>query len=275
MTGPQITRLADGRLHLHHGPIDLICEAWGEPQAVAAAYDHAILRFDGLLQELANELPALRQPNAAVSGPIARNMAKAVSAFQPAFITPMAAVAGAVAEAVLAAMQRPGLSRAYVNNGGDIALHLARGQSLTAAMAGTPHWVTITARDAIRGIATSGWRGRSFSFGIADSVTVLARSAAMADAAATMIANAVDLPDHPAIIRSKASDLHCDSDLGDRLVTAAVGPLSQQDIDTALNRGLAFAKTCRARGLIEATAISLASHLRTVGVPMLSEIVNA
>ena len=49
----------------------------------------------------------------------------------------------------------------------------------------------------MRGIATSGWRGRSFSLGIADAVTVLAATAAEADAAATMIANAVDLPGHP------------------------------------------------------------------------------
>ena len=51
----------------------------------------------------------------------------------------------------------------------------------------------------MRGIATSGWRGRSFSLGIADAVTVLAATAAEADAAATVIANAVDLPGHPAI----------------------------------------------------------------------------
>jgi ApbE superfamily uncharacterized protein (UPF0280 family) len=67
-------------------------------------------------------------------------------------------------------------------------------------------------------VATSGWRckgkgGRSFSFGIADAVTVLAGSAAAADAAATVIANAVDLPGHGAITRRPASAIDPDSDL--------------------------------------------------------------
>ena len=66
----------------------------------------------------------------------------------------------------------------------------------------------------MRGIATSGWRGRSFSLGIADAVTVLADRAAAADAAATIIANAVDLPGHPAIVRVPACELAPDSDLG-------------------------------------------------------------
>ena len=97
------------------------------------------------------------------------------------------------------------LDKAYVNNGGDIALHLAPGAvDATPAIAGTGHGladrVIIRADDPVRGIATSGWRGRSFSLGIADAVTVLARTAAEADAAATMIANAVDLPGHPAIV---------------------------------------------------------------------------
>ena len=78
-------------------------------------------------------------------------------------------------------------------------------------------------RDPVRGIATSGWRGRSFSLGIADAVTVLAATAAKADAAATIIANAVDLPNHAAITRVPAREIAPDNDLGERLVTRAVG----------------------------------------------------
>lgn len=269
MSGAQTTLLADGRLHLHHGPIDLICEAWGTPSAVGQAYHHAIRRFDGLLEELVAELPALRQENAALHGPIARKMGVAVVPFRPAFITPMAAVAGSVAETILAAMGRAELRRAYVNNGGDIALHLTPGQSLTAAIAGTPHRATLRACDPARGIATSGWRGRSFSLGIADSVTVLAKTAAMADAAATMIANAVDLPLHPAILRAPASSLQADTDLGHRLVTTAVGPLTQAETDSALDNGIAFARTCLTRGLILGAALCLNSHLRTLGAAVL------
>lgn len=265
----QATTLRDGRLHLHHGPIDLICEAWGQPSAVTQAYRNATLRFEGLLEELVTELPALRHENASLNGPITRKMAAAVAPFRPAFITPMAAVAGAVAETILAAMTLAPLARAYVNNGGDIALHLSPGETLTAALAGTPHRVTIAHVDPIRGIATSGWRGRSFSMGIADSVTVLARTAAMADAAATMIGNEVALPDHPAIRSAPANSLQCDTDLGSRLVTTHVGPLTEAETRRALANGQTFAKTCRQRGLILGAALSLNSQICTSGAAFL------
>lgn len=275
MTGPQITRLADGRLHLHHGPIDLICEAWGAADSVSRAYGGAIRRFDGLLGELVAELPALRQPDAPVTGQIARKMAAAVAPYRPAFITPMAAVAGAVAETVLAEMAAAGVSRAYVNNGGDIALHLQPAQTLTAAIAGTPHRAKIQSADGIRGIATSGWRGRSFSLGIADFVTVLAKTAAMADAAATMIANEVNLPDHPSIARQPANTLQSDNDLGHRMVTTAVGPLTRAETDRALDNGLAFARNCLSRGLIHGVALGLNSHMRILGALSLTEPLHA
>jgi ApbE superfamily uncharacterized protein (UPF0280 family) len=263
--------LPDGRrLHLHHGPIDMIVEAWGPPEAVAAAYRAAVARFDGLLEELVAELPNLRSSEPGpLRGPVARAMAAAVAPYRPAFVTPMAAVAGADADAVLAAMVASGgLARAYVNNGGDIALHLAPGQSLTAAVAaraGLPDRVEIGATSPVRGVATSGWRGRSWSLGIADAVTVLARTAAEADAAATMVANAVDLPGHPAVTRRPAREMQADSDLGARLVTVGVGPLSPAEVAAALDRGLAAAEAFRARGLLHAAALFLQGEVRLCG----------
>ncbi len=160
------------------------------------------------------------------------------------FITPMAAVAGSVAEEILGAMRtRRGSTRAYVNNGGDIALHLADGEQFIGRADGPPGPAGLAANDDIeaddpvRGIATSGRHGRSFSLGIADAVTVLARTASRADAAATIIANAVDLPGHPAVIRCPANELQPDSDLGSRLVTRDVGPLTEDEIETALRAG--------------------------------------
>jgi hypothetical protein len=263
--------LPDGRrLHLQHGPIDMIVEAWGPPAAVAASYRAAARRFDGLLDELVAELPALRSPNQGpLRGPVARAMAAAVAPFRPAFVTPMAAVAGAGADAVLAAMVAAGgLSRAYVNNGGDIALHVAPGETLTAAIAaraGLPDRVTVGAASLVRGIATSGWRGRSWSFGIADAVTVLAGMGAQADAAATMVANAVDLPGHPAVTRRPAREMQADSDLGGRPVTVAVGPLLPAEVTAALDRGLAAAEGFRARGLLHAAALFLGGEVRLCG----------
>jgi ApbE superfamily uncharacterized protein (UPF0280 family) len=272
---PQIALLSDGkRLHLQDGPIDLIIEANGQEMQVRAAHEAAISRFTGLLDELCAELGGLRQAagpwRCPLKGIVARRMHAAVAPFAADhFITPMAAVAGSVAEEILGAMMNSAeLERAYVNNGGDIALHLARGQSFNIGLIDRPdrlgvmRTMTIDAHDVSRGVATSGRHGRSFSLGIADAVTVLARTASEADAAATIIANAVDLPGHSAVVRCPAQDLQPDSDLGWRLVTREVGRLSDQDIETALERGAACTRALLAKGLIEAAALRL--HGETV-----------
>lgn len=267
--------LPDGRLHLQHGPIDLIIEAFGERDEVEAAYRQAVDRFGDILPALVRELPILRRPVGEayplLQGPVARRMAEAVWPHRAVFITPMAAVAGAVADEMLQALLAGRtLDKAYVNDGGDIAIHLSPGHSLRAgifaqALDGA---VTFTHDQPVRGIATSGRGGRSFSLGIADSATVLARSAAAADAAATLIANAVDI-DHPAIERRPACELDPDSDLGDLPVTVAVGELPPEAIDEALNRGLAEARRLRRLGLIDSAALSLLGHWRLEAEPCL------
>jgi len=308
MTGPQISWLPDGRrLHMNHGPIDLIVEAWGEAGEVRLAYGQAAARFETILTELVAELGVLRLPVSIIPPPrtpplkgegvtatlappsplrggvrgggtappiltglTARRMFQAVVPYTEQFITPMAAVAGAVADEILAAMVKGRkLAKAYVNDGGDIALHIAPGESLTLAVGGTGNGfddrLTIHHHDPIHGIATSGWRGRSFSLGIADAVTVLAANGAAADAAATIIANAVDLPDHLAIERQPANVLQPDSDLGDRLVTTGVGLLSDGEIAEALARGVAIAESLMRRSLIHGAALFLAGQATVVG----------
>jgi len=274
MSGALAALLPDGRrLHLQHGPIDLIIEAFGAPEEIKLAYQQAISRFDTVLDELVTELDILRQATtASVRGAVAKRMLAAIEAHAETFVTPMAAVAGAVADEILSALVSGRiLERAYVNNGGDIALHLAPGEVFDVGMAleyqpaDLAGRLQIAADDPIRGIATSGHSGRSLSLGIADSVTVLASSAAAADAAATLIANAVDLPDHPAISRQPACELDPDSDLRARLVTTGVGALSAADIETALTRGQRSALDMKYRGLIAAASLSLQDHVLVVG----------
>jgi ApbE superfamily uncharacterized protein (UPF0280 family) len=360
--------LPDGRLHLQHGPIDCLCQAWGSPEEIRAAYQQAAAFFRSILAELCSELPLLRQPMPArrPNGAIAQAMHAACTPFATQFITPMAAVAGAVSDAVLAAMcHGRALRKAFVNNGGDIAFHLAPGMSLRCGLvtdltapgrsrdaegastnpdlslrvahqpAPDPPWMkSVTARNKAtlrsggvflsgataarqsgsirrqiaaprslpamtaepgtpfvddsengwtappsldgtflltaahpaRGIATSGRAckgqgGRSFSFGIADSVSVLARTAAQADAAATIIGNAVDLPGHPAIDRRPASAIDPDSDLGDRLITFDVGILSDETVSAALDAGATMADNLLQAGLIEGAVLALCGHM--------------
>jgi len=274
----QIRRLDDGRrLHLHDGPIDLIVEAFGPRREVEAAYRAASERFATVLDELCTELSFLRRACSPETewpqGAVARRMTAAVMPYSAEyFITPMAAVAGAVAEEILASMiSSADLSRAYVNNGGDIALHLTADETFVVGMVERPDrpslfgTATLASHHPVRGIATSGWRGRSFSLGIADAVTVLADRAAAADAAATIIANAVDLPGHPAITRIPARELAPDSDLGERLVTQAVAKLTDAEVHEALAAGMRTAECLVRIGLIRSAALTLQGDVRIAG----------
>jgi uncharacterized protein len=274
----QIRMLPDGRrLHLHDGPMDLVVEAFGAAREVEAAYRAAGARFVTVLDELCGELAYLRRgcsPELAwPHGAVARRMVAAVMPYAAEyFVTPMAAVAGAVAEEILAAMVGSAdLQSAYVNDGGDIALHLGAGEKFVIGMVERPDrpsllgTTTVHSTDPVRGIATSGWRGRSFSLGIADAVTVLADRAAAADTAATIIANAVDLPGHPAIVRAPACELAPDSDLGDRPVTQVVGELTVDEVHQALEAGARTAELLLRMGLIRSSALSVQGETRVVG----------
>ncbi len=276
--------LPDGRrLHLHDGPIDLIVEAVGAVGSVETAYRAAVSRFRFVLDELCAELPKLRAPALgrprAFMSSVARRMERAVLAHAAdSFITPMAAVAGSVADEMLAAVRAAadeGLARLSVNNGGDIALWLAPGETTTIGLVDRPDRPFLIARariaagDGIGGIATSGAPGRSFSLGIADAVTILARTAAEADAAATVVANAVDLPGDPRIERRPARSLQPDSDLGDRLVTCSVGALDAVSISAALESGLSAAARLVRRGSIAAAALHLQGETRNCGAAAL------
>ena len=286
MTAPAAGWLPGGRLHLQHGPIDLVIRAYGPAEEVAAAYRQAWAAFRPLLEGLVDVLPILRAPVSRIAGAGARGrereppsvagvdpgscaarMIAAATAHSPIFVTPMAGVAGAVADHVLAAMTAGRrLDRAYVNNGGDAALWLSPRAAL--AVAGGPDLtagIHVAHESPVRGVATSGWRGRSHSLGIADAITALARTAAEADVAATLIANAVDLPGHPAIRRRPARELAPDSDLGDRAVTVAVGALAPEEVARTLAAGRAAAERMRRAGLIAAAALWLAGECATVG----------
>jgi ApbE superfamily uncharacterized protein (UPF0280 family) len=277
-------RLPGGRWHFQHGPIDLVIGLDGERAACDAAIERGWLRFGALLGELVAELALLRrcaEPHERPRGEVARAMHAAVLPFRPRFVTPMAAVAGAVADAVCGCLAASGVERAYVNDGGDIATFLAPdarpytigvaidrgGAGGPAREAVLPAALVLDAAGRWRGVATRGWRGRSLSLGIADSVTVLALDGARADAAATMVANAVDVV-HPGVRRAPAASLRDDSDLGDLPATVDVAPLPRSAIESALDAGEAEARRCIGRGLIGAALIGLQGHWRTVGEPL-------
>ena len=277
MQQPCAALLDDGsRLHLQHGPIDLIIGAEGEtPQARQTGFEAARDRFrtllDGLVTELGAHRSQLSRTTRKPCDPVAQRMyAGALPFCGSYFVTPMIAVAGSVADEVLKVMTDAApLRRAYVNNGGDIAVHLQEDAQFSIAMAQTNGAdlgrIRFGASEGIGGLATSGAKGRSHSFGIADSVTVLARSAAQADAAATLIANAVDLPKHPQIQRMPANTLAPDSDLGTRSVVTFVPRLDPQEAQTALARGQAVAQGFLAEHHIIGCALFLQGQAISLG----------
>ena len=283
MNAPLRQRLAGERWHFQHGPIDCVIGADGEPAAVERALEAAWARFGGVLDELVADLPALRANLAQaaghtvqVRGPIAQRMVAACRPYaeRGLFVTAMAAVAGSVAQELIAFFERPGIRRAYVNNGGDIALHLAPGEAFDIGLVVDPNRLPqgadgqfrIDAASGVRGIATSGWRGRSLSLGIVDSVTVLAASAAQADAAATLIANAVVASD-PRIVRAPANTLRDDSDLGELLATVQVPTLPRSTVEQALAAGAAFARHEIAAGRVRAACLCLQGEVRMLDAP--------
>lgn len=278
-SGAQRAPLPGGRWHFQHGPIDLVLGAEGDARAVAAALEAAWRRFETVLAELVGELPLLRAPCPLAAapapdarGPVAQRMIDACAPLARRFglfLTPMAAVAGSVAEEIVGLLARDGVRRAWVNNGGDAAFWLAAGAHIDVGVVADLAAPAIDARlrissdDAARGIATSGWRGRSLSLGIADAVTVVATSASRADAAATLVANAVDVA-HPAVRRAPASSVRDDSDLGARLVTVDVPALPVAAVDDALDAGEAFARRCLEAGEIVQALLSLQGRSRIV-----------
>lgn len=263
------------RLHLQHGPIDLIVYVdTASPALVDAAYGAAITAFNGLLVSLAGNLTSLRQPgnpDQRFSDPVAQTMNATVCRFNADFVTPMAAVAGSVADFIKEQISKVGsFNKILVNNGGDISLTLRGDSTASIAVCGDAYagtcssTIQICANDGIGGIATSGWQGRSHSLGIADAVTVLAETAAAADTAATLIANAVNVEDSMLIQRLPAVDLSPDSDLGERLVTTHVGRLSALQIDKALRAGVAQANDYLLHGHIQACYLELQGVSKSV-----------
>lgn len=258
------------RLYLRHGPIDLFVSIEADNESeLRNAYQIAANSFGDILPELCEELNFLRAPLSEAKhqmrGPVAQRMTGAATRFSDrTFLTPMIAVAGAVADHIVDLIVKDAdLKRVFVNNGGDISVYLAEGEYFTTGICNNIETGEISstfkigADDKIGGIATSGWKGKSHSLGIADAVTTFARSAAIADAAATLIANAVNLANKTEIERVQANELSPDSDLGQRLVTTNVPALSHLEKIQALNSGQTLARNMIAKGHIKTAYLSL------------------
>lgn len=115
-------------------------------------------------------------------------------------VGPMAAVAGAVAQIACEAGLAAGAREAIVENGGDIYLKLAAPATVglyagEASIGATLGFALQVADSPLAICSSSGTMGHSTSLGLCNLATVVARDAALADAAATHAANAVTAED--------------------------------------------------------------------------------
>ncbi len=256
------------------GPMHLVIKAEknGRPQ-IDAAREAAQTAFD-CLARVAAWRGAFRRSALAFTpppdDPLAATMVTAVAAVGAADLTPMAAVAGTIADAVADRLVTMGMHRAVVNNGGDIAVRLAGGQSVRVGLRSAIDdpgiaWVlTLDDRESDWGVATSGLGGRSFTRGIASAVTVVAERTAVADAAATAVANACNVEDEN-IMRRPAEALDPDTDIAGLTVTVRVGPIHPVRQQRALARAAENAEALCEAGLIRGAVISLGRLSATAG----------
>ncbi len=270
---PLMAKNQYGIWHLRHGPIEIFMQIDAEERVKNQAWDYIQAIFPQILPNLAKDYPIYRhfltKKLPKTDNIIGQKMINACAPFAKYKITPMAAVAGSVAEFICDDISNKfELSRIFVNNGGDIALFLRENQQFTIAICTNPEIDIIPAKiqinhqDKINGVATSGWRGRSFSLGIADAVSVLASTASRADAAATIIANHVNIPDKN-IVRVPANTLNPDSDLKNMLITQFVPILSENQVQIALERGLKIAQDFKNQGLITDAFLALQNRILT------------
>lgn len=259
------------RALLDIGPVQMSVTAERRGQPLGREWRRLEGLVKGWLGDLQRYLPLARKPWPLLTNPegwprVLYRMYAAVKTTGDPVLTPMAAVAGTMAELAGDYLVEQGATKVLVNNGGDIALRLGRGEKTRVGIAprlGAPpsHYLDIRAGDHIGGVATSGRGGRSFTLGIADAAVAVASSAAVADACATILGNAVNV-DSPLIQRRPARELDPATDIPDLLVTTAVGPLTVELQDAALEQGIAKGRQLVEAGVLMGAVVILDGKMR-------------
>jgi ApbE superfamily uncharacterized protein (UPF0280 family) len=257
-----ITLLDEETVLAECGPMRLAIRAWqnSRPQIALCrqaaeasfAFLEAVAKHKTVLSEVAGNIKVLPQ-NA-----LAQRMIESVRAIGDIDLTPMAAVAGTIADAVADWLFSHRLTKVVVDNGGDIAIRLAAGQNVTVGIRPQINYLDISHvahlddRRPSWGVTTSGLGGRSFTRGIASAVTVIAEKASIADAAATAIANACFVEDSR-IVQIPAEQMDPRTDLKGVNVTAEVGALSHGKRNQAVKMALSKAEAlCRLEPIVGA-----------------------
>ena len=262
------SNILDRKLYIEYGPTNLEIEVTNDNHI--EIYQFILSIFKDKFDELAKEKDKLKRKTLAkrkFNSEIGKIMQKSTEIFLPKFITPMAAVAGSLSESLLNDLLKNFvLDKIYINNGGDVAIYSSENKNFTFSVGKNSEiQIFLEKISGHYGVATSGWKGRSFSFGIADSVTVVAKSASIADAAATMIANDINIDYHPNIKKENATIIYEETDLKDKLITTNVGFLNHSEIKMALNKGKSSANILINKKIILSALLNLKNNYVYLG----------
>jgi uncharacterized protein len=266
-----IVRLGDDTVLVECGPMRMFIEGsirgTPQPEACLRAANEAV----GFLEQIAGHMDKARRPAWMLPEPprvlLVHSMWSAVTAVGDPDLTPMAAVAGAIADATADFLASGGLTRVVVNNGGDVALRLTAGETVTVGIRPdlnaqtVTHRVFITSEMNIGGVCTSGLGGRSFTRGVASAATVFSSRSAIADAAATAVANATCVRS-PAVHRCAADSMYPDTDLKGVEITASVGDLNEDAVLAALTQGVNRAEALVEQNLIAGACLTVQGRMR-------------
>lgn len=241
--------LSGNSIFVECGPMRLVIDARvgqvAQPQQALRAAEEAVRFLEGVAAARPFLGRGYRESMPRVTDPLALKMIASVQAVGDEDLTPMAAVAGAMADAVADFLFARGMTRVLVDNGGDVAVRSCDGEPVRVGIRpqvdrkGISDVVLLGPERTAWGIATSGFGGRSLTRGVLESATVVAADASLADAAATAVANAGSVADG-AVVRMPAEAIDPYTDIAGLDVTARIGPLAeerrQQAVDHAIRR---------------------------------------
>ena len=253
------TVLPGGSVLAESGPMRLVISASTGKVVQSKMALRAAEESFGFLKRVARHRKFLGrqflQSREQMKDPLVLKMINSVMMVGDEDLTPMAAVAGTIADEVADFLFERGITKVVVDNGGDVAIRADREDPITVGIRpdvndqAVSYVIGLDPDFHSHGVATSGLGGRSLTRGIASAASVVARTASLADAAATAVANASFLADDQ-VFRRPAEELDPYTDIAGLDVTVKVGLLSEEKKNRAVSQAIRRAEELVQREVI-------------------------
>jgi ApbE superfamily uncharacterized protein (UPF0280 family) len=262
--------LQRGSVLAEWGPMRLIISAFvgrvPQPQMCMRAGEESFLFLESIARSRKFLGRNFREVQSEIHEPLALKMTESVLAVGDEDLTPMAAVAGTIADAVADFLAHRGMTKVVVDNGGDIAIRLQGDAPVTVglrpelAKQSISHVIALGPDRSSWGVATSGVGGRSLTRGVASAATTIAVNASLSDAAATSVANASYVEDEQ-VTQRLAQEVDPHTDITGLPVTVKVGPLTEEKKTQALMRSIRKAEELIERNVILGALVAVQGNI--------------